>query len=237
MTITAAPDISVLPSPLLVVEDEPLAQLRLRGVLNGLGYADEALTFANSIASARALLDDTPFAMVLVDVGLPDGNGLDLIRSLHARDPALPILVISTWNSERVIVEALQAGAAGYVLKEREDTEIAISIRSALRGGAPIDPFVAKRILELIAEQAAAMPRSSKVSSSTENASLPPLLSMREIEIIQLVSRGLTNREIADVLHLSKFTVECHIRNVYKKLAVRSRTQAVFEARALGFLD
>lgn len=234
MTIAAAPDVSVLPSPLLVVEDEPLAQLRLRAVLGSLGYTDDALTFAGSLASARALLDDFPFAMVLVDVGLPDGNGLDLIRSLHARDPALPILVISTWNSERVIVDALQAGASGYVLKEREDTEIAISIRSALRGGAPIDPFVAKRILELIAEGGALAARSPKASRPAPDA---PLLSAREIEIILFVSRGLTNREIADVLSLSKFTVECHIRNVYKKLAVRSRTQAVFEARALGLLD
>jgi len=233
MTLAATPDSSVLPSPLLVVEDEPLAQLRLRGVLGSLGYSDDALTFADSIARARTLLEECPFAMVLVDVGLPDGNGVDLIRSLHARDPALPILVISTWNSERVIVDALQAGASGYVLKEREDTEIAISIRSALRGGAPIDPFVAKRILELIAE-GGAVAKSAKAARPESDS---PLLSAREAEIILLVSRGLTNREIADVLCLSKFTVECHIRNVYKKLAVRSRTQAVFEARALGFLD
>jgi DNA-binding NarL/FixJ family response regulator len=239
---TFASDDSVLPSPLLIVEDEPLAQLRLRVVLASLGYTADALTFADSIASADALLNELPFAMVLVDVGLPDGNGVDLIRRIHARDPALPILVISTWNTERVIVDALQAGATGYVLKEREDDEISISIRSALRGGAPIDPFVAKRILELIAGTRMGLAPPATVTStaaaSSAGAAAPAdLLSPRENEILELVSRGLTNREIAGVLSLSKFTVECHIRNVYKKLAVRSRTQAVFEARALGFIE
>lgn len=227
------PDESVLLSPLLLVEDEPLAQLRLRAVLTSLGYSADALTFADSIARAEILLKESPFAMVLVDVGLPDGNGLDLIRRIHARDATLPILVISTWNTERVIVDALQAGATGYILKEREDDEIAMSIRSALRGGAPIDPFVAKRILELITgkENASAAPAVPAAEKPID------LLSPRETEILLLVSRGLTNREIADVLSLSKFTVECHIRNIYKKLAVRSRTQAVFEARVLGFLE
>ncbi|MDR6739197.1 DNA-binding NarL/FixJ family response regulator [Herbaspirillum sp. 1173] len=225
------PEESVLPSPLLVVEDEPLAQMRLRGVLLSLGYTEEALTFADTIARATALLAECPFAMVLVDVGLPDGNGIGLIRRIHQHDQALPVLVISTWNTERVIVEALQAGATGYVLKEREDVEGALSIRSALRGGAPIDPFVARRILELIAERVPDSPAAPAVQPPQD------LLSPRETEIIQLVSRGLTNREIAGVLSLSRFTVECHIRNVYKKLAVRSRTQAVYEAHALGFLS
>ena len=123
---------------------------RLRDLLMVLGYTPEALLFAGSIAQAKALLADQPIAMALVDVGLPDGNGVDLIRVLHQRDATLPILVISTWNTEQVVVTALQAGATGYLLKERDDAEISLSIRSALRGGAPIDPFVAKRILELI---------------------------------------------------------------------------------------
>jgi len=224
---------SVLPAPLLVVEDEPLMQTRLRAILAALGYRDEAMWFADSLAAANTLLASQPFAMLLVDVGLPDGNGIDLIRALHERDPALPILVISTWNTERVIVSALQAGASGYLLKERDDIEIILSIRSALRGGAPIDPFVARRILDLVGKPPA-------TPAGAEVLAPPPLdaspLSAREIEILSLVGKGLTNREIADVLSLSRLTVECHIRNIYKKLAVHSRTQAVFEARASGLL-
>jgi CheY-like chemotaxis protein len=124
---------SVLPAPLLVVEDEPPMQSRLRTILAALGYGDDAIWFAGSLEAANTLLATQPFAMALVDVGLPDGNGIDLIRVMHEQDPALPILVISTWNTERVIVSALQAGATGYLLKERDDVEIILSIRSALR--------------------------------------------------------------------------------------------------------
>ena len=224
---------SVLPAPLLVVEDEPLMQTRLRTILATLGYAEEAMWFAGSLADANALLTAQPFAMVLVDVGLPDGNGIDLIRALHERDPALPTLVISTWNTERVIVSALQAGATGYLLKERDDLEISLSIRSALRGGAPIDPFVARHILDLVATTAP-LPGGAQIHARRLVGASP--LSAREIEILSLVGKGLTNREIADLLSLSRLTVECHIRNIYKKLAVHSRTQAVFEARAHGLL-
>ncbi|MGF6777258.1 DNA-binding NarL/FixJ family response regulator [Paraburkholderia sp. GAS334] len=224
---------SVLPGPLLVVEDEPLMQDRMRGILATLGYTDEALAFAGSIGAARALLADQPFAMALIDVGLPDGNGIDLIRTLHERDPALPILVISAWSTEHIIVTALQAGATGYLLKERDDIEISLSVRSALRGGAPIDPFVARRILDLVG--------TTGPSSVTEDIHTPQTvtaspLSAREIEILSLVGKGLTNREIAGLLSLSRLTVECHIKNIYKKLAVNSRTQAVFEARTHGLL-
>jgi len=220
---------SILPCPLLIVEDEPAMQLRLHGILGILGYDDEALSFTASIADANALMARQPFAMVLVDVGLPDGNGIDLIRALHAVDAALPILVISTWSTEQTIVSALQAGATGYMLKERDDFEIGLSIRSVLRGGAPIDPFVAKHILQLI----------DTGTGKTQQHAPPTLrspLSKREIEILELVSKGLANLEISDLLSLSRSTVECHIKNIYKKLAVNSRTQAIFEARAHGLL-
>ncbi|CAM2156085.1 LuxR family two component transcriptional regulator [Paraburkholderia tropica] len=216
---------SFLPSPLLLVEDEHLMQLRLRSILLGLGYGEQEISIAGSLAEARTILAEQPFALTLIDIGLPDGSGVDLIHELHARDPALPMLVISAWSTEQTIVQALQAGASGYVLKERDDVEIAASIRSALRGGAPIDPFVARHILGLV--------RAAEVRA---NAPPAPPLSPRETEILGLVAKGLTNREIAALLFLSTLTVACHIRNIYKKLAVSSRTQAVFEARTHGLL-
>lgn len=237
MTTSAAAnhEDSLLPGPVLVVEDDPLTQARLRDVLVSLGYTRDALLFAGDIAQAYALVAEQPFALALIDVGLPDGNGIDLIRALHERDPALPILVISTWSTEQVIVAALQAGATGYVLKERDEVEISLSIRSALRGGAPIDPFVAKRILELIGKGGALLAKPVAHAQAEKGGDGSPL-TPREIEILSLVSKGLTNREIAEVLALSKLTVGCHIRNIYKKLAVKSRTQAVFEARSYGLL-
>jgi DNA-binding NarL/FixJ family response regulator len=234
----ALPDLpeSVLPGPLLIVEDELLTQRRLAAILAGLGYQAEAMQFAGDIAAARALLAEQPFAMVLADVGLPDGSGIDLIRELSRHDPALPILVISAWSTEQIIVTALQAGATGYLLKERDDIEIALSIRSALRGGAPIDPFVARRILDLAYAGNYAGKAADGTGGGAPAAQPGPSLSPREIEILGLVGKGLTNREISEVLSLSRLTVECHIKNIYKKLAVNSRTQAVFEARTQGWL-
>lgn len=185
----------VLPGPLLLVEDDPATQTRMRSILTSLGYTDDAVHVAGGLAQARAILADQPFALTLIDMGLPDGSGIDLIGELHARDPALPILVISAWSTEQIIV------------------------------GAPIDPFVARHILSLVG-----------VTRPSQTADAPPALSPREIEIIGLVAKGMTNREIAALLSISSLTVACHIKNIYKKLAVNSRTQAVFEARTFGLL-
>ena len=203
-----------LPAPVLVVEDEPLVRARLERLLHQLGYPADALLFAGSLAEARGRLADAPVALALVDLGLPDGNGIELIAELRAADPALGILVISAWSTEDAILAALRAGATGYLLKERDDLEVLISLRSVLRGGAPIDPFVARRIIAEL-RPAPAQP-----------ASPPPgeTLSPREDQILHLVAEGLGNREIADQLHLSRYTVECHIKHIYRKLAVSSRT-------------
>ena len=220
---------SILPSPLLVVEDEPLIRTRLTTVLHSLGYADDALIFAGSLAEARACLQDQPVAMALVDLGLPDGNGIELIGELRHSDPGMGILVISAWSTEDAILSALRAGANGYVLKERDDLEVTLSIRSVLRGGAPIDPFIARRIIAELQPAAGQAPHKE----------IPPesALSSREIQILRLVAEGMTNREIAESLFLSRYTVECHVKNIYRKLAVPSRTKAVSEARARGLLS
>ena len=224
---TPAPE-SILPAPVLVVEDEPLLQHRLHGVLSALGYPADALLFAATLAQARSCLAQQPMALVLVDLHLPDGDGRELIAQLRAEDPGVGILVVSAWSSEEAILGALRAGATGYVLKERDDMEVMLSIRSVLRGGAPIDPFIARRILELLPASAAP----GAASPPPENS-----LSERENDILQLVASGLSNREIAEQLFLSRYTVESHVKRVYRKLAVSSRTGAVHEARSRGWLD
>jgi len=218
----AAPE-PTLPAPVLVVEDEPLLQQRLRGVLQTLGYTPDALVFATTLSEARACLAEQPMALALVDLQLPDGDGRELIAQLRADDPGLGILVVSAWSSEEAILGALRAGATGYVLKERDDVEVMLSIRSVLRGGAPIDPFIARRILELLPAPSAA-------------PALAEALSEREGEILRLVADGLSNREIAEQLFLSRYTVESHVKRVYRKLAVSSRIGAVREARSRGLL-
>ena len=223
---------STLPAPVLVVEDEPLLQQRLRGVLLQLGYAPDALVFAASLAEARVCLAAQPVALALVDLALPDGSGMALIAQMRADDPGLGILVVSAWSSEEAILGALRAGATGYVLKERDDIEVSLSICSVLRGGAPIDPFIARRILELLPAPA---PAASAVAA--EAVPLAEALSKREAGILQLVADGLSNREIAEQLFLSRYTVESHVKHIYRKLAVSSRTMAVQKARSQGVVE
>jgi DNA-binding NarL/FixJ family response regulator len=220
---TLAADL-VLPAPVLLVEDDPLVCRRLKTLLLQLGYQADALAFADSLAQARAWLADQPVALALVDLGLPDGSGVDLIAELHAADPGLPVLVVSAWSTQDAILASLRAGAVGYVLKERDDMEIALALRSVLRGGAPIDPFMARRIIE-------ELPSRSPMQAGNGG------LSQREGEILRLVADGLSNRDIAARLFLSRYTVECHIKHIYRKLAVSSRTQAASAARQRGLLD
>ena len=215
----------VLPSPVLIVEDEPLLQQRLHNLLLQLGYKTNDLCIVDSLAQAHLLLSKQSIALALVDLQLPDGNGLSLIEQLRAQNPSLGILVISAWSSEETILSALRAGATGYVLKERDDIEVIMSIRSVLRGGAPIDPFIARRILELLPELTAI-----PVDTSAE------ALSDRERQILCLVADGLTNREIAEQLFISRYTVESHIKRIYRKLAVSSRTMAIRKARENGVI-
>ena len=219
----------ILPAPVLVVEDEPLLQQRLSGVLSALGYPPDALLFAATLAEARSCLAQQPMALVLVDLHLPDGDGRELIAQLRADDPGVGILVVSAWSSEDAILGALRAGATGYVLKERDDMEVMLSIRSVLRGGAPIDPFIARRILEML-------PVPTPVTCAVEPENQHPALTEREQQILRLVADGLSNREIADQLFLSRYTVESHVKRIYRKLAVSSRTSAVRAARERGVI-
>lgn len=218
-------------SPALVVEDDPAMRLRLARLLAGQPDAAVPPVFAGSLAEAMSCLQDDTVRIALVDIGLPDGNGIELIAWLRTHRPHVPAVVISAWGDEDTVLAALRAGAIGYLLKEREDAELAMALQSIQRGGAPIDPFVARRILALLGtadEPVAPAPPTAPTTGET--------LSERESEILRLVARGFSNREIAELTGLSRFTIESYTKSIYRKLAVGSRTAAVFEAKVLGLL-
>lgn len=221
-----------LPTPVLVVEDEPLIQQRLARILAQLGYQPQMLGFAQTLTAARQLAAQRRHALALVDLGLPDGNGTELIAQLRVQDAAMGILVISAWSTEEAILQALRAGATGYLLKERDDLEVMLSIRSVLRGGAPIDPFIARRVITEFQPAPIAPAAVAPVEADADDG----VLSAREIGILHHVASGLSHRETAQRLHISRHTVEAHIRNIYRKLAVNSRMRAISEARARGLM-
>lgn len=239
--ITTAPPDLPLPTPVLVVEDELLIQQRLARILAQLGYQPDMLCFAPTLAAARQLAGQRHHALALVDLGLPDGNGTQLIAQLRAQDAAMGILVISAWSTEEAILQALRAGATGYLLKERDDLEVMLSIRSVLRGGAPIDPFIARRVMtefqQLLPPVVAPAAVPADAVAEVDASAGDDVLSVREIGILHHVASGLSHRETAERLHISRHTVEAHIRNIYRKLAVNSRLRAISEARARGLMD
>ena len=217
---------------ILLVDDEPPMLERLRRILATLGHGGDALRLAATLSEGKRQGQDSGrLKMAIVDLGLPDGSGIELVAWLRARNDALPILVISAWSTEEMILGALRAGASGYVLKERDDLEIAMSLRSVLAGGAPIDPFIARRILALVNDSGTAP------ATSTPSIKLQEPLTRREMQILQCVADGMSNREIADDLSITRATVETHVQKVYRKLSVNSRTQALLAARQHGLLQ
>ncbi|MDQ0590185.1 response regulator transcription factor [Variovorax paradoxus] len=224
---------AVFLNPSLVVEDDPAMRERLGRVLSTLGGGEPQIAWADSIATAKELLDARSFGIALVDIGLPDGSGVELIDWMQTLHPKVPAVVISAWRTEETIFAALRAGAIGYLLKERDDLELGIALRSIEQGGSPIDPAIARHILGWLAAQRPLLPA---VSVADAPAPLPVALTPRERKILELVAQGLSNRDMAESLSISRLTVECHTKNIYRKLAVSSRTEAVYQARRHGLL-
>lgn len=191
--------------------------------------ADRApqINTAADLVEARTLLQARHFDLALVDMQLPDGTGIELIGWMQQHMPQLQAVIVSAFAEEEAIFAALRAGAVGYLLKDRDDIELTVALRSLQRGGAPIDPMIARRILALL--PATQVPVAAPPAANVH-------LSERELGILAHVAQGYGNREIAELLGLSRLTIEAHTRNIYRKLAVGSRTAAVYEARAMGLL-
>ena len=224
---------------ILIVEDDPLMRARLARVCAQVA-PQAACQMAESLAQARVRLDAQPFALVLLDIGLPDGSGLALLPWLQQHAPQTDAVVISSLGDDATVLAAIRAGAVGYLLKNGSDVELALSLGSMQRGGAPIDPVIARRILNLVAAGPAAggdiPPKVTVVNIAAETTAARPALSERELDVLRLVAQGHTNREIAQGLGLSVHTIECHAKNINRKLAVHSRAGAVYSARTHGLL-
>ncbi len=212
---------------ILIVEDDSAMQARLRALMREVAGPEARIVIAPDLATARASLCEQRSTLALVDVRLPDGNGIELIRHMQQESPDTQAVIVSAFAEEETILAALRAGAIGYLLKDREDIELVLSLRSLQRGGASIDPMIARRILDMVP---------TTMPSPLDTASVPQL-SPRELEILQWVAQGLSNRDIAARASLSRLTIEGYTKNIYRKLAVRSRTAAVHEARTLGLLE
>ena len=231
MSIEAA---SPAPLKVALVEDDAAFQEAFRTALAG--APDLAMVgLAATVAEARALLAGPPVDVLVVDLGLPDGSGVDVIGQAHARWPGCAIMVATTFADERHVIASIEAGASGYLLKDSPLPTIAEDIRVLHGGGSPISPRIARQVLMRFRPDE--RPASEgEGEAETAGKSAIPSLSEREQETLQLITRGFSFEEIAELMGVSRNTVLTFVRRIYAKLEVRSKTEAVFEARAYGLL-
>lgn len=211
----------------MLVEDDPAFLARFCAIVAATPEL-RLLGAVGDLASARQLLAGTPPDVLLTDLGLPDGSGIELIRETAARHPATDIMVITVFGDEEHVVESIKAGATGYVLKDSLPDEFVGLIRELRAGGSPISPLIARKLLRTF--RAAAPP------PTAANAAAEVGLTPREAEVLRLVAKGFAFAEVARLLEMSPHTVTAHVKKVYQKLAVHSRGEAVYEATRMGLL-
>lgn len=209
----------------LFVEDDARYQRSIAALLPS---SELQLTFASCGREALRLLPSVKPDVCVVDLGLPDMAGDELIRELIRLRPALPIVVLSVVSTEAKIIGALRAGAAGYLLKEDAGRLLSRAIDEALLGGAPMSASVAKLVLSEL--------RASGSQKAPATGEERPL-TRREIEIVEYLARGLSYENVGTALGISANTVRAHIRSIYDKLVVASKTEAVMAALRLGLLQ
>lgn len=210
----------------LIVEDDPVARSRLTEAVGSHPQLHVAAT-AGNLADALIAFDTHLPRVVLTDLGLPDGSGLDLIRKVHEAGTNAESMVLSVFGDERHVVAALKAGAKGYLLKDSPFETIATNILLLIEGGSPINPKVARFLLGQFNQWEKEEPVQDKTVT----------LSEREREILGLISKGYKRAEIAGLLAISSNTVGTHIKRIYEKLSVHSNIEAAQEAAYLGLLD
>ena len=211
----------LLPNSVLIVEDDVATLHRLVAAVEG--HPQLVLQAAVSNCSdARKELARRPPRVLLSDLGLPDGSGIDLIAMAHQSCPETDCMVMSIFGDEKSVVDAFAAGARGFLLKDGSTEYIGKAILQLLSGGAPISAAVAGYLLKRFQPEPLQPP--------------PETLTSREHEILEHIELGYHYQEIAEMLHVSFHTVNTHLKNIYRKLEVNSRQQAVYAARQKGLL-
>ncbi|HEY9509293.1 MAG TPA: response regulator transcription factor [Verrucomicrobiae bacterium] len=195
-----------------IVEDDSV----LRKTLTRLVGGTTGFTCVAACASGEEALQKLPTLkpeVVLMDLNLPQMSGIDCIRRLKELHPAIQVIVLTVYEDGEHIFRALKAGASGYLLKRSEPDDVLNAIKEAREGGSPMSSQIARRVVHSFHEPAPNAPATS--------------LTERETEILSFLSKGFANKEIADKMNISVPTVRTHLRHIYEKLHVRSRTEAI----------
>lgn len=214
------------PIRLMMVDDHPVVRDGMKSLLELDGFATVVAT-ASSAEEALVMIDRVACDLVLLDIGLPRGDGIWCARAMRARLPEQRILVLSMHSDEHILRDALEAGVNGYVLKSASFDEVKRAITDVHAGHTHIEPRLAGVLLG----------RSRLRSTPAPAADAAKILSARERDVLTHIASGKTNQEVADLLGLTVNTVKAHLKSIYRKLDVSDRVQVVLHAIRLGIVD
>lgn len=205
----------------LLVEDNKETREILVGILQD-AFESVGITQASTLRQARARLERQSFNLALVDISLPDGSGIDLVAQISRTMSQVYVVIMTIFDDDRHLFAALQAGAHGYLLKERPKHELVSHLQGIIKGQPPLSPAVARRILQHFHLQTRPVSRHA--------------LTGRESEVLILLAKGLTCKELASMLSISPHTTADHVKNIYRKLNINTRAEASLEAARLGLV-
>jgi DNA-binding NarL/FixJ family response regulator len=207
-----------------IIEDDPVMLERLANAITDCDDMILTGTAANFV-TGKGMVEAGGYDVLLCDLALPDGNGADLIRHEASLGRGTDILVVTIFANQNKVLDAIRAGARGYMLKDQRIDECIAGIREVRRGGSPISPIIARQLL-------------GQIRPDPQKPDVPPVspLSERELEVLNLISRGYSNHECAGILSVSVNTIGTHVKNIYRKLEVNSRAEALFEAMSQGII-
>ncbi len=205
---------------LVIVEDDPILLESLKLILGGEAGITVAGAYGNAEDALRGLKKASP-EVVLADLGLPGMSGIELIKQAKENMPELEIMAHTVFEDRENVFSALKAGASGYILKGSSPREIVEAIHEIHKGGAPMSPKIARKVIHEFQD---------------EEAGEQYILSQREKDIVKCIEQGLTYKEISLKLKISAHTVHTHIKNIYEKLQAKDRVEALVKARKTGII-
>lgn len=217
---------STKPVAVLLVEDDPLfreAFSRAIALAPDMVLAGCVADYASGVAQLEQRPD-----VLLVDLQLPDGNGIDLIHEASRRLPTCEIMVVTVFGDERHVLDSIAAGATGYLLKDTPAEDIVEQIRVLRAGGSPVSPVIARQLLNRLSGEDNAPPQS---------ASADTVLSEQEVRVLTYAAKGYSYEEIAALMGVSRHTVQTYVKRSYRKLHVNGKVEALSEARRLRLID
>lgn len=225
----------------LIVDDLPEALAMLEHAVR-LAFETVSCVLADSVAAARACIEAETFDIALVDLHLGDGQGVDVIAALAERQPACTVVVATIFDDDDHLFRALQAGAQGYLLKDRAADWLSGQLRGIAQGQPPLSPAVARRLIRHFQHGSGLASGPASIGSPAPavppRPAAPPApaepLTPREREVLGLLAHGVYIGDIARVLGISRHTAGDHVKNIYRKLNISSRAEAALEARGMG---